>query len=230
MIRVAIFENQVFIRECLVYFLEKNKLIKVVVQTGLKDELLKELKNTEVDIVLFNMVFPSMNGDETCERIINLYPRIRIMIFSSIHNLGRMTQLISSGVHGYLSKDTNVFQLNKAMISLHKNGFYYDDELKGLIRKLIQIKNEQYSEESDTPYEIFSEREIEIIKCVFLQLSTTEIAKKLHISKTTVETHRARIIKKTNSRNFIGVLLYVVKHDLFPLNKFWINLCLIGML
>ena len=230
MIRVAVIENQVFIRECLIHFLEKNEHIKVVIQTGLKDELFKELIKTEVDIVLFDMVFPDMSGDETCEKLINLYPRIRIMIFSSIHNLGRMTQLISSGVHGYLSRDTNAFQLNNALLSLHKNGFYYDDELKGLIRKVIQIKNDKYSVESNTPYELFSEREIEIMKCVFLQLNTPEIAKRLHISKTTVETHRARIIKKTNSRNFMGVLLYVIKHDLFPLNKLWINLCLIGML
>ncbi|MEC4048260.1 response regulator transcription factor [Flavobacterium sp. SUN046] len=228
MIRVAVVENQVFIRECLVYFLEKNELIEVVIQTGSKERLFKSLQKNEVDLVLIDMVFPSMSGDEICKQLISLYPRIRIMVFSSIHNLGRMTRLISSGVHGYLSRDTNAFQLNNALVSLHKNGFYYDDELKGMIRKVIQNNNTNESDESIAPLELFTEREMEIIKCVLLQLNTHEIAHRLHISPTTVETHRARIIKKTNSKNFMGVLLFVVKHDLLPLHKLWINLCVIG--
>ena len=222
MIRVAVVENQVFVRECLAYFIEKNEIFEVVLQAESGDHLFIGLKNVEVDLVLLNMVLPKMDGDETCQRLINYFPKVKIMIYSSFHNLEKLSRVMGLGVHGYLPGKTNAFQFNQAIFNLHNHGYYYGDELSGFIKQVIQINKEQESSEIVSPYEIFSEREIEIIRCVFLQLSTTEIAKKLHISKTTVETHRARIIKKTKSRNFIGVLLYVVKHDLYPLNKFWV--------
>ncbi len=228
MIRVAVVENQVFVRECLVHFIEKNERFEVVLQAESGEELFLGLKHVEVDLVLLDMVLPKMDGDETCQKLINLYPKVKIMIYSSFHNLEKLSRVMGIGVHGYLPGKTNANQLNQAIVNLHKHGYYYGDELSGFVKQVIQINKDQESTETVSPYELFSDRELEIIKCVLLQLNTHEIADRLHISPTTVETHRARIIKKTNSKNFMGVLLFVVKHDLLPLHKLWINLCVIG--
>lgn len=57
-------------------------------------------------------------------------------------------------------------------------------------------------------------RELEIIKLIWQEYSTAEIAEKLFLSKFTIETHRKNILKKTNSKTIIGLVKYAVKHKL----------------
>jgi DNA-binding CsgD family transcriptional regulator len=45
-----------------------------------------------------------------------------------------------------------------------------------------------------------------------------EIADSLNISTRTVEKHRKHIMEKTDSKNFIGVILYALKKDIISLD------------
>jgi len=55
-------------------------------------------------------------------------------------------------------------------------------------------------------------REIEILELSITEMSSKEIAERLHISIRTVESHRVHIMEKTNSKNFIGSIVYAIKH------------------
>jgi DNA-binding NarL/FixJ family response regulator len=57
-------------------------------------------------------------------------------------------------------------------------------------------------------------RELEIIRLIAQELSTSEIAEKLFISVGTVETHRHNILRKLGVKNSIGIIKYAVKHKL----------------
>jgi DNA-binding CsgD family transcriptional regulator len=58
----------------------------------------------------------------------------------------------------------------------------------------------------------FNPTEIRIIKLICRQLSAKEIADKLGLSFRTVEEYRMRIMKKTKSKNVVGIALFAVKH------------------
>jgi DNA-binding CsgD family transcriptional regulator len=60
-------------------------------------------------------------------------------------------------------------------------------------------------------------REIEIIKMVASEMNSKEIGEALFISNRTVEQHRKRIMDKTSSKNFIGVVLYALRTNLIEL-------------
>ena len=59
-----------------------------------------------------------------------------------------------------------------------------------------------------------SKRELEIVKLMAEGYSSKLIADKLFISFHTVNTHRQRIIEKTNSKNTGGVVQFAVSHGL----------------
>lgn len=46
------------------------------------------------------------------------------------------------------------------------------------------------------------------------QLSSTEIAERLFISKRTVDTHRKNIIAKLNLKNTAGIVKYAIEHGI----------------
>ena len=57
------------------------------------------------------------------------------------------------------------------------------------------------------------------IRMACKEYSSSEIADKLFINVRTVETHRKRIMEKTDSKNFIGVILFVLRHGLLLIEE-----------
>jgi len=51
-----------------------------------------------------------------------------------------------------------------------------------------------------------SKREVEILHLITEEFTTAEIGKKLHLSKSTVETHRRKILNKFGVRNTAGMV------------------------
>jgi DNA-binding NarL/FixJ family response regulator len=63
--------------------------------------------------------------------------------------------------------------------------------------------------------EKLSEREMEVLGCIATGLTTQEIAKKLFISKNTVETHRKNLLYKLEARNTAELITNAYKRRLF---------------
>jgi DNA-binding NarL/FixJ family response regulator len=59
-----------------------------------------------------------------------------------------------------------------------------------------------------------SKREVDVIRLVAQGLNSKEIGIKLHISKHTVDTHRRKILDKTNCKNAVDLVRYASKYNL----------------
>ena len=55
-----------------------------------------------------------------------------------------------------------------------------------------------------------TERELDVLKLICQELTTTEIAGKLFLSPRTVEGHRNNILQKTGARNTAGIVVYAL--------------------
>ena len=77
---------------------------------------------------------------------------------------------------------------------------------------LDQIKFRKYVTQEYKGF--FSEREMDIIKHLKSGLKSNEIAKKLHISKHTVDTHRRNVLSKSNCKNTIELLNFCNQNGL----------------
>jgi DNA-binding CsgD family transcriptional regulator len=53
---------------------------------------------------------------------------------------------------------------------------------------------------------ILSEREVEILKLIISEYTTSEIAAKLSLSRETVKTHRRHLLFKCSARNVAGLV------------------------
>jgi DNA-binding NarL/FixJ family response regulator len=63
--------------------------------------------------------------------------------------------------------------------------------------------------------EKLSDREMEVLEAIAKGLTTQEIAKKLFISKNTVETHRKNLLYKLEARNTAELITNAYKRRLF---------------
>lgn len=65
-------------------------------------------------------------------------------------------------------------------------------------------------------YDLLGLREKEILRLLASGKSNREIAEMLHISLSTVETHRNNILQKLHLHNLAELILYAVRKGLMP--------------
>jgi DNA-binding NarL/FixJ family response regulator len=69
------------------------------------------------------------------------------------------------------------------------------------------------------PKELFSERELQIIKMICKEYKSKEISDKLFINVRTVETHRKNAMDKCSAKNIIGVILFALKNGMINIDE-----------
>jgi DNA-binding CsgD family transcriptional regulator len=64
-----------------------------------------------------------------------------------------------------------------------------------------------------------SDREKDVVKLICQECTNNEIAEKLFISPRTVESHRQRIVEKIGAKNTVGIVIYAIINNIYPLER-----------
>jgi two-component system, NarL family, response regulator DegU len=219
MIRVGLVDDHALFRKSLANLIDTFENVKVVLEASNGNELFEKLPKTNLDILLLDIQMPGMDGYETCEILNKKHPEIKILIVSQLTSNESVNKIIELGAHGYFTKNADPENLEYAINATYEKGFYFGVELSSLLKDAFQY--EKIKTTTDATITVsFTNREIEIIKMAGKELSSIEIANQLGINARTVETHRKRIMEKVGSKNFIGVILYALKHEFISINHF----------
>ena len=108
--------------------------------------------------------------------------------------------MLQYGVKGYLLKNVSAGELLNALQAVVKYGFYYTPLITKQISRQVAKRNTDGIPE-------LKDREKELLQYMCTDLSYTEIAQKMFLSESTVDTYRARLFEKFNVKNRIGLLL-----------------------
>lgn len=151
--------------------------------------------NTVPEIILMDLMMPTINGFECSKIIMKEFPEIKIIILSMNCDGKIVYDLIEKiGVKGYLSKKINRQGLMAALEDVKSGDIHLSVEANTAItdfrKKLI-----------DYPEIKLSGREKEIVDLMIHGLTNREISQKLSISESTVETHRKNIYRKTEAKS-----------------------------
>ncbi|MCE3228492.1 MAG: two component transcriptional regulator, LuxR family [Bacteroidetes bacterium] len=176
-------------------------------------EALNLIKKNPVDLVITDIRMPGMSGIELTRKIKELYPEIRILILSVYSDIEFVKEILQAEAEGYLLKDSESRELLKATDHILANGTYYSNKIKDLIKEIKSSSSEKKNNEQ------LSEREIEILKLIYLEYSSVQIAEKLFISIHTVDTHRKNILRKTGTKTLISLIKYGLQHHLISLEE-----------
>lgn len=218
MIKVALVDDHLLFRKSLSLLLNGLENISIVYDTDDGGSLLEYLETFPLDIILLDLQMPLMDGYELCKLLRAKFPLVKIIIVSQLNSREAVHKVMELGANGFFTKNAPPEHLENAIRSVMEKDYYFDLELSAVIREAI-LWEKKFPAVSFTSDGInFSKREIEIIVLSCRELSSKEIASKLFISVRTVEKHRNHIMIKTNSRNFIGAILFALKRKLIALN------------
>lgn len=206
-IKVMIVEDHVIFREGLKKVLESMNNVEVIGEAANGALFLELLKTKVPDIVLMDIKMPEMNGLEATEKALQLCPNLKVIVLSMFGEEEYLYALVLLGISGYLLKNTSMSNLKRAIQIVAGGEQYFSPELSSKLAKRLK----QYSS-IEIPQ--LTPKETEILHLMFKGHNTVEISDKLHISKRTVEAHRAKLLQKTYSTNSINLIIFALRNKL----------------
>jgi|SRR5690606_6222193 len=172
-------------------------------------ELLEKLKKPKniPDVVLMDIKMPILNGIETTAQLKKTYPQIKVLALSIEEDEYTILNMFRAGAVGYLMKDTKKNILEKALLEVVTNGYYYTNSISQLLLEFL---------EKDKNTDL-KDKEIEFIKLACKDMTYKEISEEMCCSYKTVEGYRDALYKKLGIKNRMGLMLFAIKNNMFTL-------------
>jgi DNA-binding NarL/FixJ family response regulator len=216
-IRVGIAEDQTIFREGLMRLVDSFENINVVLDAENGKILIDKLEESSLDVVLLDYRMPELNGLETAIYLKENFPEIRIIILSMYDDEEFIINTIENGAHGYLTKNDDPEEIEKAILSTMSTGYYINDRTSKLLIKNL-LNNGKVKPEFKNDNVHLTAMELEVISLICQEFTAIEIANKIFRSSRTVEGIRTTIMRKIGARNSIGIVMYAVKNKLISIN------------
>jgi len=213
-IKVFLADDHTMVRQGLVAVLASSPDISVVGEAGNGQEALHKLRrlHPDVDVAVLDITMEGLNGLEVARRVSKSYPKIRVLILSIHSQEEYVTEAFKIGASGYLLKDAAIDELIAAIKVLYKGKAYLSPSVARHLINDYAEKAKVLDEQSLGPR--LTDREVEVLQLVAEGKSHSEIASLLHISIKTVSTHRARLMKKLNVHDVLGLAKYAIQKGL----------------
>ncbi|PZR37716.1 MAG: DNA-binding response regulator, partial [Azospira oryzae] len=173
-------------------------------------EMLKK-ETRHPDVMLVDLSLPphgneEYGGKELTAALRQHFPEIKIIILSGHEEENFIADLIESGAHGYLIKDSDPGEVFEAITAVIEKGSYINTRALKAIQNQMLRKRKRPSVLTQ-----LTRREEEVLQLICMQLTSEEIADKLSISIKTVNGYRVSLLEKTNSINVAGLTLFAIK-------------------
>lgn len=212
MLKVFITDDHELYLEGLTLLLNKQEGIRVIGSASTGESLLQKLPELEIDVLLLDVHLPDIEEEDLLKKIRVLRPELKVLYLTIMRGTRYIHKLVKYDVQGYLLKNSTIEELKKALHTIAGGQKYFSQEINILdteqdFRHTITIEDKKVDE-------ILSRREIEILTLICKEYSNSEIAEKLFLSVSTVETHRKNLIAKLGVNNTVGLVKFALKNKL----------------
>lgn len=212
MIKVLLADDHSIVREGLRRVLEDSNEIKVIAEASDGETAFDEAMAKHPDVAVIDISMPGMDGLEVMTRMSAYCPDIPVLILTMHDEEQYVIRAIEAGAMGYVTKQSAPEQLVDAVKKINAGGRYLTEKAsEALALRVIRGNKNQSLTES------LSMRELQVLRKLAMGSTNREIATSYNISVKTVDTYRARILKKLNLRNNTELSRYAIQNKLVEL-------------
>jgi two-component system invasion response regulator UvrY len=212
MIKVLLADDHSIVREGLRRVLEDSNEIKVIAEASDGETAFDEAMAKRPDVAVIDISMPGMDGLEVMTRMSAYCPDIPVLILTMHDEEQYVIRAIEAGAMGYVTKQSAPEQLVAAVKKINAGGRYLTEKAsEALALRVIRGNKNQSLTES------LSMRELQVLRKLAMGSTNREIATSYNISVKTVDTYRARILKKLNLRNNTELSRYAIQNKLVEL-------------
>jgi DNA-binding NarL/FixJ family response regulator len=218
MVRVLIVDDQTVVREGLAAILSTDPEIEVVGLAGDGQQALEWVSQAEPDVVLMDLKMPVLNGVQATQRLHREYPEVSVLVLTTYASDEWIFDALQAGAAGYLLKDTRRDDLLAAIKGTAEGGAYLAPAIAGrVVQQAIAGPPSPASSEPEA--EVFTEREMQILRLVAKGYRNPEIAQRLHLARGTVRNYVSAILQKLGVSDRTQAAMEALKRGLVDERK-----------
>jgi DNA-binding NarL/FixJ family response regulator len=207
-IKVALADDHVMLREAVCLMLSSTPGIQVVAQVGNSAEAIKIVSELAIDCLLLDLSLPDRDGIETVKAIRLRNKEIPILILSMHPEEQYAIRALKAGASGYINKRASSLELIAAIKKVSAKNRFITPEVAELLADDLNVTG------TESGHAGLSDREYQYMVMAASGMTVTEIAEKMALSSKTVSVYRSRALKKMNMRTTAALVNYAIKNNL----------------
>ena len=207
-ITVIVVDDHELVRTGIISLLQSVENIKVVGEAASGERAIELAQKYQPAVVLMDVRMPGIGGLQATINIIRSCPNTKIIALTVCNDDLFPTKLLQAGAHGYLTKNTSRDEIEVAIKNVLQNKRYISPE----IASKIALKH--LSDQGSPPFELLSERELQVTMMITSGHKVQEISDVLFLSPKTVNSYRYRIFEKLQIKNDVELTRLAMKYGI----------------
>ncbi len=183
----------------------------MVGEAGNGRDALGALTGAEVDVLLLDVNMPDMSGVDVARALREAESSLGILVLSMHDDEAYLREFLTLGARGYVLKSSTSEELLRAIRAVARGDSHVDPSLSKYL-----LPGGGRAQPTDAPVAALSQRESEVCRLLALGHTNQEVAEALHISRRTVESHRASILGKLGLKTRADLVRYAMEEGMVP--------------
>lgn len=208
-VRILLADDHELMRDGLRSVLEREPDLEVVGEAGSGREAVERVRELKPNLVLMDVAMADLNGIEATQQIHAECPETKVVALSSHSDRRYVVSILRAGASGYVLKSDAYEELRRAVRAVIGGRSYLSVAVAGGVLESLRAGGQEGS-----VYELLGPREREVLQLLAEGLSSPEIAGRLHISTSTVETHRRNLMRKLDLHSVAELTKYAIREGL----------------
>lgn len=189
MIKIFLVDDHPMVIEGLRSMLSQVADVEVVGHAATARSCLGFFLQNDADIVLLDISLPDENGIDLCRTLLKKKPSLKIIALTNHEQISYVQGMKDAGAKAYLLKNASHDTIEAILktVLTGKESWLGNDNIKDSFANEDQL--------------LLTRREIEVLKLIAEGLTNQEIADRLFVSASTIDSHRKNLISKLQVKN-----------------------------
>ena len=216
MLKTVILDNENLVRCGISGLVNQLDDVRVVAELGSSKALFSLLREQTVSLIIMEWRLTALDGMETLARLVKVYPKIKVMVFSSYLTGTFPSHIWQLGVSGMVSRNDILEELHIGIKKVLRGERFVSAEVsKSMVSHLFMDHHE-------SPFEVLTQREMQVLMMIVGGMRVQDISERLCISRKTVNTYRYRLFEKLGVTGEVGLTRLALRYGVIEDIPMWL--------
>lgn len=203
-LNILIVDDHPVVLEGMTNILDQLSCVNIICKSEDAVSAMRVLKEHNVQIVITDINLPEINGIELCRRIKQEYPQVKVIGMSTFHDPMYVGEMLQAGGNGFITKNSTFQEIETAILAVGRG--------EVIVSHLLDNQKAITFNKSDGP--LITRREKEVLHLIAEGLTNKEIAERLFVSISTIDSHRKNLLSKFEVMNAASLITKASKNGI----------------
>lgn len=211
-IKVYLVDDHVVLLECLSAYLSTDSRLRVVGTSSSTEDAANKILAAQPNVIVLDVELPGRSAFDLAETLQMRLPGLKFIFLTGFQSDALISRALKMGCHGYLLKGESIHNVRNAIIRANRGDVTFSAEIQN---RLVQDPHSSsYRLPVDSTLAGLTGRQLEVLRHLATGASVKEIAKMMHLSQKSVDSHKYRIMHKLGIHDRVELARFAIREGL----------------